>query len=109
VYAVSLLELEQDRGSAGSAEYEVQVLRVGALAIVGFSGEPFVELGLRVKLESPTFPTYTVHMCNGCAGYVPTRQALEPEALELIGDAAVGLLRQTHRPDHRSPAQLAPR
>jgi neutral ceramidase len=107
VYAASLLDLYDESLANPLADYEVQVLRVGDLAIVGFGGEPFVELGLRVKLGSPTYPTYTLHMCNGCSGYVPTAAALThggyetrtgqwsrlaPQALETIGDAALALL-----------------
>jgi len=107
IYAASLLDLYDESQQNPMADYEVQVLRIGDLAIVGFSGEPFVELGLRVKVNSPTYPTYTVHMCNGCAGYIPTAEALRhggyetrtsqwsrlaPEALEIIGDGALALL-----------------
>jgi len=107
VYAGSLLDLYDESRENPHADYEVQLLRVGNLAIVGFGGEPFVELGLRVKLGSPTWPTYTVHMCNSCAGYVPTAAALEhggyetrtgqwsrlaPEALDMIGDTALAML-----------------
>ena len=83
------------------------VLR-GELALVGLPGEPFAEGGLRIKLGSPTFPTYVVH--NTCyAAYVPTRAAIErggyetraglisklaPEALDLIVEASLGLLRE---------------
>ncbi|MHB0878464.1 MAG: hypothetical protein ACYC5O_20705 [Anaerolineae bacterium] len=109
IYAASLLDLHDESLANPTADYEVQVLRLGDLAIVGFGGEPFVELGLRVKLGSPTYPTYTLHMCNGCAGYVPTAEALQhggyetrtgqwsrlaPEALQSIGDEALSLLHQ---------------
>ena len=84
----------------------VQVLRIGSAALVGLPGEPFAEGGLRIKLGSPTFPTYVVHNTS-YAAYVPTREALArggyetrvglisklaPEALDLIVAAAVRLL-----------------
>jgi len=101
------LDLEQQR--APHFEYEIQVLRVGDAAFVGLPGEPFVEGQLRLKLESPAQPTYVVHATSHFAGYIPTRAAfahgghevnhswwakLEPQALDMIVDGALELLRE---------------
>jgi len=85
-------------------DYEIQVFRIGNAAFVSLPGEPFVEGGLRIKLASPTYPTYIVHCTNQYVGYIPTADAfkrggheifwskLVPEALDMIVDAAVELL-----------------
>ena len=56
-------------------KYEIQVFRIGDIAIVTVGGEPFVEAQLRIKIESPTYPTYLVHMSNYYVGYIPTERA----------------------------------
>jgi len=55
--------------------YEVQALRVGDAAIVGLSGEPFVEGQLAIKVSSPTSPTFVAHCTSHYVGYLPTRDA----------------------------------
>ena len=109
VYAVSYLDLYQRRLREPEFDYEIQALRVGDVAIVGLPGEPFVEAQLRIKLESPTYPTYVAHNCNGWAGYIPIGRAFEgggyetrtanwsmlvPEALETIADATIQVLKE---------------
>jgi hypothetical protein len=108
VYAKALAEHQDLVERAGGWDYEIQVLRVGSVAIVGLPGEPFVEGGLRIKLASPTFPTYVVHNTS-YAAYIPTREAFtrggyetragliakfEPEALDQIVETASRMLRE---------------
>jgi hypothetical protein len=54
---------------------EVQVFRIGDLAVVGLPGEFFVEYGLEIKKLSPARVTFVVGLANGCVGYVPTPEA----------------------------------
>ena len=108
VYAKALVEHQVlvERGTTW--DYEIQILRVGPAAFVGLPGEPFVEGGLRIKLASPSFPTYVVHNTN-YAAYIPTREAFErggyetkagliakfvPDALDLIVETAGRMLRE---------------
>lgn len=108
VYAKALVEHQTLVEREASWDYEIQVLRIGPAALVGLPGEPFVEGGLRIKLASPTFPTYIVHNTN-YAAYLPTREAFQrggyetktgliskfvPEALDLVVDAASRVLRE---------------
>jgi len=107
VYAVGVLDLKETQEIDPFCDYEIQVLRLGGLAIVALMGEPFVEEQLRIKLESPAPYTFVAHFCNGYAGYVPTARAFkgggyetrtsngskfEPGALTAIGDEAITLL-----------------
>jgi len=108
VYSVHLM-----RQRSPVLDYEVQVLRVGNAAFVGLPGEPFVEGALRIKLASPTYPTYVAHCTTQYVGYIPIREALQrgghevntrywaklvPEALDLIVEGAVSALNHVFPP-----------
>jgi len=56
---------------------DIQVLRVGGMAIVGIPAEYFVELQLDIRARSPIRPTFVAELANGWVGYVPTRKAFE--------------------------------
>ena len=83
---------------------EVQVLAVGPVAFVAVPGEYFVELGMRIKKESPFPYTFIVELANGDLGYIPTRRGFEeggyeptstplaPGGGEKIADKAIELL-----------------
>ncbi len=107
--AAGLIDLNNLRQRSPEHEYEIQVFRIGDVALVGLPGEPFVEGGLQIKLGSPTYPTYIVHCVNHYVGYLPTSQAflrgghetvtgnwsrLVPEALDLVVESATELLRE---------------
>ena len=109
VYAAALLDLCDARRRSAESEYEIQAFRVGDIAFVGLPGEPFVQGQLQIKQKSPVRHTYVAHMCNDCAGYIPTKEAMErggyetrtanwsklaPEALDMIVNETAGLLRE---------------
>lgn len=92
---------------------EIQTIRLGEAALVGLPGEPFAELGLRIKFRSPFEPTLLVGYANGCVAYLPTEQAFaeggyepdtacrfygtvpfKPELPRLLEDSALALLSQ---------------
>ena len=66
---------------SGPEIYEIPLygLQIGPLAFVGFPGEPFCELGLRVKAQSPMAMTVTSCCTNGSWGYFPTKEAFAVE------------------------------
>jgi hypothetical protein len=116
VYAAATLDLKATQDNNPYCDYEIQAFRLGDFALVTLMGEPFVEIQLRIKLESPAPYTFVAHFCNGYAGYIPTADALQrggyetrtsnwskfqPDALEQIGDAAVGLLQKLWSADLR--------
>ena len=82
MYAISLLDIEKQMQRAPAFDYEIQVLRIGDIALAALPGEPFVEGGLQIKLESPTYPTYIAHMANMYGGYIPTAEALRRGGFE---------------------------
>lgn len=81
MYAREVLLLAQSPHPTVTAE--VQALRIGDAAFVGLPGEPFVELGLRLKRASPFPHTYIAGLANGCEGYLPTRAAFDEGGYEV--------------------------
>ncbi|MHC4563826.1 MAG: hypothetical protein ACYS8X_13790, partial [Planctomycetota bacterium] len=90
-------------------DYEIQLLRIGDVAIVGLPGEPFVEAGLEIKMASPAAFTYVAHLPTWPdASYLPTRDAFEnggyevwpnvcrvdPGTLETITAEAIDLVKE---------------
>jgi len=106
-YAVDRIALKHLHERTDTQEQQVQVLRIGDIAVVAARGEPFVESQLQIKAKSPAAYTLCAHMCGGSAGYVPTAESLKrggyetdlsmgsclaPEALDMITDAAIGAM-----------------
>ncbi|MEX2595066.1 MAG: neutral/alkaline non-lysosomal ceramidase N-terminal domain-containing protein [Anditalea sp.] len=69
----------------GALRSEVQAITLGdELALVGFPGDAFVELGLSIKMNSP-FPFTVVNeqSGNGTISYVPNRKAFPEGSYEV--------------------------
>ncbi len=75
------LQALKDQGDA-PVECEVQAIRVGPVALLGWPGEVFCDLGMEVKQRSPFRPTHTIGYANGWIGYVPTPEAFEEGGYE---------------------------
>lgn len=81
-------------------------LAIDDCAFLGFPGELFTEIGMRIKAESPFRHTYILGLANGCVGYVPTRKAireggyesdtreLDDSAEEIVVQQSLALLRK---------------
>jgi hypothetical protein len=67
----------QRPGPEGRPEWpmEVQVLRIGDLALVAFAAETFTEIARAVMDGSPAPRTLFAGYSNGCIGYLPTASA----------------------------------
>ena len=73
-----MFELMQDNELTATVEAEIQVLRMGDLAIVGVPGEYFVELGFQIKAglqQSGMRQVMISGFTNGNVGYIPARRA----------------------------------
>lgn len=57
-------------------------LSFGGFAIAGVPGEPFTEIGRRVKATSPFEATFFACLTNGSEGYLPTANAYEEGGYE---------------------------
>lgn len=70
--------LVEQRIRAGTAELAisapVQVVRIGRIAVVGLPGEPFNEIGTRIKQASPASFTICCGYTNAAPGYLPTTE-----------------------------------
>ncbi|MFB3882945.1 MAG: neutral/alkaline non-lysosomal ceramidase N-terminal domain-containing protein [Armatimonadota bacterium] len=65
-----------DKGASGlTLPFVVQVMRIGELALVGLSGEVFLEFGRQIAAASPFRHTWALGYSNGCECYVPTAEA----------------------------------
>jgi len=80
---------------------EIQVIKVGRVALLGWPGEIFCDFGMEVKQRSAFHPTYTIGYANGSIGYVPTPEAFEEGGYEadtaahLADNAGLVLVRET--------------
>jgi len=92
-----------------SVDTSVQVMAINDTAFVATPGELFVEIGRKIKEQSPFARTYVVELANDYVGYIPTRSAFEeggyevldarsskvgPEAGEMVQDTCVRLLQE---------------
>jgi hypothetical protein len=55
--------------------FAVQAMAIGELALVGLSGEVFLEFAHRIAAASPFPHTWVLGYTNGCQCYVPTAEA----------------------------------
>jgi hypothetical protein len=61
---------------------EVQVLAIGTNLLVGLPGEPFVEIGLRIKERLGSVNAMVLGCANDYVGYILTRQDCEKKVYE---------------------------
>ncbi len=66
-----------EHGHDFRAVHDLQVLRMGDLAIYAIPGEPFLALGETVMKEAPFVFPLAVSVANGDAGYFPTPEMFE--------------------------------
>ena len=107
VYALATLDLAERQQQTATYDYEIQVFRIGDLALAAWPGEPFVEAQIELKKDSPAAHTFVAHMSSDCAGYLPTPRAfahggyetrtanwskLAPEALGAVTEESASLL-----------------
>jgi hypothetical protein len=98
---ISLLEVEQERMRQEFAEgwslstvtartlqekvihTEVQALRLNDLILVGFPGEVFAHIGLKLKSETPNCAVAVVELANDNVGYIATPEAFSEGGYEV--------------------------
>ena len=74
-HAASTKSIELCRNREPQFMYEIQVCRIGDMAIISLPGEPFVEGQLEIKTRSPAKLTFIAHMSTQYVGYLPTSDA----------------------------------
>ncbi|MFH1267316.1 MAG: hypothetical protein ABIK89_16455 [Planctomycetota bacterium] len=75
-------ERHRNRGTDEPIPAEIQGIRIGEFILVTFPGEPFADVGLRIKEQSPFEHTFVAGYSNGHLGYAPTADAYDREAYE---------------------------
>jgi len=62
---------------------EVQALRLNDLILVGFPGEVFSDIGLKLKAETPNRALAVVELANDNVGYIATQEAFSEGGYEV--------------------------
>jgi hypothetical protein len=66
-----------------STPVALHLLQIGPVVFAGFEGEPFAEIGLAVKEQSPFEHTWFGGYTGGWAGYIPTADAYPHRGYEV--------------------------
>jgi neutral ceramidase len=61
--------------SEPDVDFELVGLRLGKAVFVTIPGEPFTEIGRRMKALAPDLQLYVIALANGYLGYIPTAKA----------------------------------
>ena len=79
-----LLRRHLDKDGSGPIPVEILAMRIGDFVVVSFPGEPFAEVGLRIKKQSPFPNTFVAGNSNGqiVGAYAVTADAYDKQAYE---------------------------
>jgi hypothetical protein len=88
---LQLLQRRLAKPESGPLLAEIQAMRIGDFVLVTFPGELSVEIGLRIKKQSPLPNTFVAGYSNGHIGYAPTAADYDKQAYE---DSATALAPQ---------------
>ncbi len=103
------LKIARQRSQGTSVEIELQAIRLGRTALVGIPAEPFAEIGVRVKQQSPFTTTFFSGYTNGMTAYMPVPEAYEeggyevwmtpfaPEAAGIVVEESIAMLNEVNR------------
>ena len=69
-------------GGPDSFSFDIMGLRIGSVALLGIPGEPFSEIGLRIKAIGGFDMILPVCLTNGNEGYFPTSSAYDEGGYE---------------------------
>ncbi|MBM4048725.1 MAG: hypothetical protein FJ279_26780 [Planctomycetes bacterium] len=82
-WARDMLKLSEEGDKPRTQPFEIQVFRIGDVAVVGLPGEVFVEYQLHLDQHAPFKQTLVLGHTNGCIGYVPTADAFPQGGYEV--------------------------
>ena len=77
IYARALLSFQERYGGSAGENLEIGGFCLGQSGFVGLPGEPFTEIGLAIKEQSPFERTTVFALCGDVAGYVPLPEHFE--------------------------------
>ncbi|RLI37129.1 hypothetical protein DRO55_02020 [Candidatus Bathyarchaeota archaeon] len=115
-WAEDVLRSLTNRSFPKSKRIEVMLIGLNDTLLVAIPGEPFVEVGLKIKEASPFRYTYVIGYGNGEVGYFPTAEAfnrggyevemaprylditfLKPESEAILESSVIDLAERLHR------------
>ncbi len=70
-----------------SFPFFLSAIKIGDLVLAGIGGEPFVDIGRRIKELSPYDATILCALTNSAGGYIPTKKAYEEGGYEARGSS----------------------
>ncbi len=74
LFARMLVEFHERYAGKDDEELEISATRLGELALLGLPGEPFSQIGVRIKQASPFGTTCVMGLTGGAAGYIPLEE-----------------------------------
>lgn len=77
------LRIAEQRSDGETLSIEFHAIRLGPVALVGIPVEPFAEIGVEVKAQSPFATTFFSGYSNGVHNYMPVRSAYEEGGYEV--------------------------
>jgi hypothetical protein len=83
-WAERILEFAREGSQPRTQDFIIQVMTINDVALVGLSGEPFIELADDIERRSPFEHTCVLGYTNGCIGYLPTARAYEEGGYEPV-------------------------
>jgi hypothetical protein len=93
------LDMAQSYADTKTVETQVQMLRIGPMALVTMPGEPFTHIVLEIKKHSPIHPTFVISYGNDYRGYFPDAASVVAGTYEALtspfDETVVGKLVQT--------------
>ena len=101
--------LAERHGSGGQITIKVQAIRIGETVLVAVPLEPFAEIGLEVKANSPAERTFFSGFSNGHFNYLPTDIGIEEGGYEVdVSPFAAGSAGLVTRASLRAIEQVWP-
>ena len=70
-----------------SFPFVLSAVKIGELVFAGIGGEPFTEIGNRIRENSPFDTMILCCLTNSAGGYIPTRSAYSEGGYEARGSA----------------------
>ncbi|OGV37895.1 MAG: hypothetical protein A2020_09975 [Lentisphaerae bacterium GWF2_45_14] len=95
-FASQLLEFNK-KEAGRKRKFEIIAFKFGKnnLAITSLPGEPFTEIGLAIKKDSPFKRTFVASLSQGSCGYVPMKECFTRGGYEILPVQGAGSERDT--------------
>ncbi len=74
----------QSYGNTTSVITQIQLVKIGPLALLALPGEPFASTVLAIKAKSPIHPTAIISLGNGNGGYFPDAASIAAGTYEAL-------------------------